>query len=87
MIAAVETDHSAFEVSEEALPRVLSLLRLFAERAFALHGEIKVSKKRKQPRPPLTVHGITYEISSVSGRGRSGTCPSSRAGGRMAGSG
>ncbi|MFI9062993.1 hypothetical protein ACIGQE_14090 [Streptomyces sp. NPDC053429] len=63
VIAAVEKDHSAFEVSEEVLPRVLSLLRLFAERAFALHGEIKVSRKRKQPRPLLTVHGITYEIS------------------------
>lgn len=34
VIAAVEKDHSAFEVSEEVLPRVLSLLRLFAERAF-----------------------------------------------------
>ncbi|MFD3758069.1 hypothetical protein [Streptomyces sp. NPDC058622] len=63
VIAAVEKDHSAFEVSEEVLPRVLSLLRLFAERAFALHGEIKVSRKRKQPRPLLTVHGITFEIS------------------------
>ncbi|WP_449483288.1 hypothetical protein [Streptomyces avidinii] len=63
VIAAVEKDHSAFEVSEEVLPRVLSLLRLFAERAFALHGEITVSRKRKQPRPLLTVHGITCEIS------------------------
>ncbi|KOU62250.1 PE-PGRS family protein [Streptomyces sp. WM4235] len=63
VIAAVEKDHSAFEVSEEVLPRVLSLLRLFAERAFALHGEITVSRKRKQPRPQLTVHGITCEIS------------------------
>ncbi|MER6447260.1 PE-PGRS family protein [Streptomyces venezuelae] len=63
VIAAVEKDHSAFEVSEEVLPRVLSLIRLFAERAFALHGEITVSRKRKQPRPLLTVHGITYEIS------------------------
>ncbi|MFI6004922.1 PE-PGRS family protein [Streptomyces sp. NPDC051366] len=62
VITAVEKDHSAFEVSEDVLPRVLSLLRLFAERAFTLHGEIKISKKRKQPRPLLTVHGITYEI-------------------------
>ncbi|WDO07086.1 hypothetical protein ME763_16215 [Streptomyces murinus] len=31
VIAAVEEDYSAFEVSEEVLPRVLSLLRLFAE--------------------------------------------------------
>ncbi|WP_242438797.1 hypothetical protein [Streptomyces sp. CB00455] len=63
VIAAVEKDHSAFEVSEEVLPRVLSLLRLLAERAFALHGEITVSRKCKQPRPLLTVHGITCEIS------------------------
>ncbi|MFD8980063.1 PE-PGRS family protein [Streptomyces sp. NPDC059564] len=63
VIAAVEKDHSAFEVSEEVLPRVLSLLRLLAERAFALHGEITVSRKRKQPRPVLTVHDITCEIS------------------------
>ncbi|MEV0553840.1 PE-PGRS family protein [Streptomyces sp. NPDC050597] len=63
VIAAVTADHSAFEISEEVLPRVLSLLRLLAEQAFARHGEIAVSKKRRQPRPLLTVHGRTYEIS------------------------
>ncbi|MFE4828014.1 PE-PGRS family protein [Streptomyces sp. NPDC056672] len=63
VIAAVTADHSAFEISEEVLPRVLSLLRLLAEQALARHGEIAVSKKRKQPRPLLTVHGRTYEIS------------------------
>lgn len=63
VIAAVTTDHSAFEVSEEVLPRVLSLLRLLAEQALSRHGEIAVSKKRRQPRPLLTVHGRTYEIS------------------------
>ncbi|WP_406343807.1 PE-PGRS family protein [Streptomyces sp. NBC_00648] len=62
VIAAVSADHSAFEVSEEVLPRVLSLLRLLAEQALARHGEIAVSKKRRQPRPLLTVHGRTYEI-------------------------
>lgn len=51
-----------FEISEEVLPRVLSLLRLLAEQALARHGEITVSKKRKQPRPLLTVHGRTYEV-------------------------
>jgi hypothetical protein len=61
--AAVTADHSAFEISEDVLPRVLSLLRLLAEQALARHGEIAVSKKRKQPRPLLTVHGRTYEIS------------------------
>ncbi|MFJ1750933.1 hypothetical protein ACIOJD_32545 [Streptomyces sp. NPDC088116] len=44
-------------------PRVLALLRLLAEQAPTCHGEIAVSKKRKQPRPLLTVHGRTYEIS------------------------
>ncbi|MFF2651098.1 PE-PGRS family protein [Streptomyces sp. NPDC058045] len=63
VIAAVTADHSAFEISEEVLPRVLSLLRLLAEQALARHGEITVSKKRKQPRPLLTVHGRTYEVS------------------------
>lgn len=63
VIAAVTADHSAFEVSEEVLPRVLSLLRLLAEQALVLHGEIAVSKKRRQPRPLLTIHGRTYEIS------------------------
>lgn len=63
VIAAVTADHSAFEISEEVLPRVLSLLRLLAEQALARHGEIAVSKKRRQPRPLLTVHGRTYEVS------------------------
>ncbi|WP_434593202.1 PE-PGRS family protein [Streptomyces sp. A5-4] len=63
VIAAVTADHSAFEVSEEVLPRVLSLLRLLAEQALTRHGEIAVSKKRRQPRPLLTVHGRTYEVS------------------------
>ena len=62
VIAAVSADHSAFEISEEVLPRVLSLLRLLAEQALARHGEIAVSKKRRQPRPLLTVHGRTYEV-------------------------
>ncbi|MFD4997201.1 hypothetical protein [Streptomyces buecherae] len=62
VIAAVTADHSAFEISEEVLPRVLSLLRLLAEEALARHGEIAVSKKRRQPRPLLTVHGRTYEV-------------------------
>ncbi|WP_267246603.1 PE-PGRS family protein, partial [Streptomyces sp. PR69] len=62
VIAAVTTDHSAFEISEEVLPRVLSLLRLLGEQALARHGEIAVSKKRRQPRPLLTVHGRTYEV-------------------------
>ncbi|MDX5566643.1 hypothetical protein PYK79_29770 [Streptomyces sp. ID05-04B] len=63
VIAAVTADHSAFEISEGVLPRVLSLLRLLAEQALARHGEIAVSKKRRQPRPLLTVHGRTYEVS------------------------
>ncbi|MEU9498784.1 PE-PGRS family protein [Streptomyces sp. NPDC048196] len=63
VIAAVTADHSAFEISDEVLPRVVSLLRLLAEQALARHGEIAVSKKRRQPRPLLTVHGRTYEIS------------------------
>ncbi|MFE9368420.1 hypothetical protein ACFYM2_01350 [Streptomyces sp. NPDC006711] len=63
VIAAVSADHSAFEISEEVLPRVLSLLRLLAEEALTRHGEIAVSKKRRQPRPLLTVHGRAYEIS------------------------
>lgn len=62
VIAAVTADHSAFEISEEVLPRVLTLLRLLAEQALARHGEIAVSKKRRQVRPLLTVHGRTYEI-------------------------
>uniref|UniRef100_UPI003C7E8F12 hypothetical protein n=1 Tax=unclassified Streptomyces TaxID=2593676 RepID=UPI003C7E8F12 len=63
VIAAVTADHSAFEISEEVLPRVLSLLRALSEQALARHCEITVSKKRRQPRPLLTVHGRTYEIS------------------------
>ncbi|WP_238431351.1 PE-PGRS family protein [Streptomyces cavernae] len=63
VVTAVTADHSAFEISEEVLPRVLALLRLLAEQALARYGEIAVSKKRKQPRPLLTVHGRTYEIS------------------------
>ncbi|MDX2391786.1 PE-PGRS family protein [Streptomyces sp. DK15] len=62
VLAAVTADHSAFEISEGVLPRVLSLLRLIAEQALPLHGEIAVSKKRRQPRPLLTIHGRTYEI-------------------------
>ncbi|MEE1738022.1 PE-PGRS family protein [Streptomyces sp. BE147] len=63
VIAAVTADHSAFEISEEVFPRVLSLLRLLAEQALVRHGEIAVPKKRRQPRPLLTIHGRTYEIS------------------------
>ncbi len=63
VIAAVTADHSAFEISDDVLPRALALLRLLAAEALARHGEIAVSKKRKQPRPLLTVHGRTYEIS------------------------
>ncbi|MCH0573130.1 PE-PGRS family protein [Streptomyces sp. MUM 136J] len=62
VLAAVTKDHSAFEISEEVLPRVLALIRLLADQALARHGEIAVSKKRRQPRPLLTVHGRTYEV-------------------------
>ncbi|WP_406075164.1 PE-PGRS family protein [Streptomyces virginiae] len=62
VLAAVTADHSAFEISEGVLPRVLSLLRLISEQALPLHGELAVSKKRRQPRPLLTIHGRTYEI-------------------------
>ncbi|GGZ13433.1 hypothetical protein GCM10010387_01830 [Streptomyces inusitatus] len=62
VLAAVTADHSAFEISGGVLPRVLSLLRLISEQVLPLHGEIAVSKKRRQPRPLLTVHGRTYEI-------------------------
>ncbi|MFJ1868207.1 PE-PGRS family protein [Streptomyces sp. NPDC088097] len=62
VLAAVTADHSAFEISDGVLPRALSLLRLIAEQALPLHGEIVVSKKRRQPRPLLTIHGRTYEI-------------------------
>ncbi|MEK8171474.1 hypothetical protein NKH77_24925 [Streptomyces sp. M19] len=87
MIAAVTGDHSAFEISEEILPRVLSLLRLLAEQALARHGEITVSKKRKQPRPCSPSTAGRTRSASASGRGRSGTCPSSRADVRTTGSG
>ncbi|MFI0540428.1 PE-PGRS family protein [Streptomyces sp. WSLK1-3] len=62
VLAAVAKDHSAFEISEEVLPRVLALIRLLADQALARYGEIAVSKKRRQPRPLLTVHGRTYEV-------------------------
>ncbi|WP_406154138.1 PE-PGRS family protein [Streptomyces sp. NBC_01023] len=62
VLAAVTKDHSAFEISEEVLPRVLALIRLLADQALGRHGEIAVSKKRRQPRPLLTVHGRTYEV-------------------------
>ncbi|MFH0243129.1 PE-PGRS family protein [Streptomyces sp. HK10] len=62
VLALVKSDHSAFEVSDEVLPRVLSLLRLLGEEALLRHGDITVSKKRRQPRPMLTVHGRTYEV-------------------------
>ncbi|MFF9320237.1 PE-PGRS family protein [Streptomyces sp. NPDC014735] len=63
VIAAVTADHSAFEISDEVFSRVVSILRLLAEQALARHGEIAVSKKRRQARPLLTVHDRTYEIS------------------------
>ncbi|MFJ5233041.1 PE-PGRS family protein [Kitasatospora sp. NPDC088391] len=62
VIAALEADHSAFEVSEEVLPRVLAIVRLIAQEALSRHGEVTVSKKRKQPRPMLSVHGRTWEL-------------------------
>ncbi|MFH8981710.1 hypothetical protein [Streptomyces varsoviensis] len=62
VLAAVTKDHSAFEISEEVLPRVLALIRLLADQALARYSEIAVSKKRRQPRPLLTVHGRTYEV-------------------------
>ncbi|AYV29004.1 hypothetical protein EES41_20035 [Streptomyces sp. ADI95-16] len=62
VLAAVTADHSAFEISEGVLPRALSLLRLISEQALPLHGELAVSKKRRQPLPLLTIHGRTYEI-------------------------
>ncbi|MER5642765.1 hypothetical protein ABT095_38240 [Kitasatospora sp. NPDC002227] len=63
VIAALEADHSAFEVSEDVLPRVLSIVRLIAQEALSRHGDVTVSKKRKQPRPMLSVHGRTWELS------------------------
>ncbi|MEV0638559.1 hypothetical protein AB0I77_27175 [Streptomyces sp. NPDC050619] len=68
VIAAVTADHSVFGISGDVLPRVLSLLRLLAEQALSRHGEIAVSMKRRQPRPLLTVHGRTYEISFREGQ-------------------
>ncbi|MFJ4774139.1 hypothetical protein ACIP88_34380 [Streptomyces uncialis] len=62
VLAAVTKDHSAFEISEEVLPRVLVLIWLLAEQALGRYGEIAVSKKRRRPRPLLTVHGRTYEV-------------------------
>lgn len=62
VIAALRADYSAYEVSEEVLPRVLGLVRLLAEGALGRHGDIAVSKKRRQPRPLLTVQGRTYEL-------------------------
>ncbi|MFJ6136917.1 PE-PGRS family protein [Kitasatospora sp. NPDC092286] len=63
VIAALTADHSAFEISEEVLPRVLSIVRLIAQEALARHGDVTISKKRKQPRPLLSVHGRTWELS------------------------
>ncbi|WP_442815080.1 PE-PGRS family protein [Streptomyces sp. NBC_01775] len=63
VLAAVAADHSAFEITDDVLPRVQSLLRLLAEEAENRLGDLSVSKKRKQPRPLLTVHGRTYEVS------------------------
>ncbi|MEU1364557.1 hypothetical protein ABZ454_00230 [Streptomyces sp. NPDC005803] len=54
VVATVTADHSAFEISEEVLPRVIVLLRLLTEQALVRHGEIAVSKKRRQARPLLT---------------------------------
>ncbi|MFJ1756645.1 PE-PGRS family protein [Kitasatospora sp. NPDC088134] len=62
VIAAIRADHSAFEISEEVLPRVLSIVRLIAEEALAKHGDVAISKKRRQARPMLNVHGRTWEI-------------------------
>ncbi|MGF1430629.1 PE-PGRS family protein [Kitasatospora sp. LaBMicrA B282] len=62
VIAAIEADHSAFEISEDVLPRVLSIVRLIAQEALERHGDLTISKKRRQPRPLLTVHGRTWEL-------------------------
>ncbi|MGW8778737.1 hypothetical protein ACWGNM_11720 [Streptomyces sp. NPDC055796] len=62
VLAAVTADHSAFEISDRVLPRMLSMLRLIAEQTLPLHGEIAVSEKRRQARPLLTIRGRTYEI-------------------------
>ncbi|PYC77360.1 PE-PGRS family protein [Streptomyces tateyamensis] len=63
VVAALEADHSAFEVSEEVLPRVLLIVRLIAQEALSRHGDVAILKKRKQPRPLLSVHGRTWELS------------------------
>ncbi|MFD4398481.1 PE-PGRS family protein [Kitasatospora sp. NPDC058478] len=62
VIAAVKADHSAFEISEDVLPRVLSIVRLIAEEALSRHGNVTILKKRRQVRPMLSVHGKTWEI-------------------------
>ncbi|MDI5965672.1 hypothetical protein [Streptantibioticus silvisoli] len=41
---------------------MLSLIQLLAEKALSCHGDMTVSKKRRQPRPMLTIHGRTYEL-------------------------
>jgi hypothetical protein len=63
----VRADHSAFEISDDVLPRVLTLLRLLAHEALRRHGDIAVSKKHRHPRPMLTVHGRTYDVSFQEG--------------------
>ncbi|AXI81423.1 PE-PGRS family protein [Peterkaempfera bronchialis] len=63
VLAALEADPSAFEVSDDVLPRVLSITRLIADEAVLRRGDVAVSKKRKQPRPLLSVHGRTWELS------------------------
>ncbi|MEU9127488.1 PE-PGRS family protein [Kitasatospora sp. NPDC048540] len=62
VIAAVKADHSAFEISEDVLPRVLSIVRLIAEEALSRHGDVTILKKRRQVRPMLNVHGKSWEI-------------------------
>ncbi|MFE2723287.1 PE-PGRS family protein [Kitasatospora sp. NPDC059327] len=62
VIAAIKADHSAFEISEDVLPRVLSIVRLIAEEALSRHGDVTILKKRRQVRPMLNVHGKTWEI-------------------------
>jgi hypothetical protein len=68
VISAVRADHSAFDISDDVLPRVLTLIRLLAEEALRRHGDIAVSKKRRHPRPMLTVHGRTYGLSFQEGQ-------------------
>lgn len=88
VLAAVAEDHSAFEISDDVLPRVLSLLRLLADEAEHRLGDIAVSKKRKQPRPLLTVHGRIYEVSFRERQKQVRYVPSSPGGGeRTTGSG